>query len=731
MVIDLGRIFGLLRRGWWIMAGTGFAGALIAAVLVLQVDPTYSAKAQLLMGRADRSDDVLGALIQDRNIDDDAIAGEIAIITSGRLLAKVTDRLDLATRPEFNAALRPPEPPPSLPVRLADEAVEVLKRFLGIAASQPPSTDAERQSSVDPISTAAQIGRQELGDQADFVDALSANLRVGQVGKTNLVDVRYVSTDRQLAAAIPNAVVDVYLDDQLDRKFVALRRVTSALQSQLTNMRERLEASERAVIDHRTGNLSEGFGGSELLAQQIGDLSRRLSQASAEYAELEADLAGIDDLIEESGAKAAFGMFESDLLDQLYNDVIELRQRRDQLSQRFGADTAQTTDTNEAIARLEATIAEETRRLRDAQAQRADLAAARVEALRQELRKLEARAIEQAQREVRLTQLERDYEAEQTVYTSFLDKFTETSETLNLQEGDAQIITYANPPSSPIAPNKKLSVALGGISGVFAGMGLIFLRALTDSAIRSTSQLRTLTRGTVLTQPKVYRFMLGRANPLLNATRNPLGPLSESIRSLRSHLMLSVPRNTGEIVSFVSTQTNCGKTTTSVLLARSLAQMGVSCVLVETDLRRPSFARLLKMQPEHDLVDVLRGKVPLDEALHTDPKSSARLLMAKSGLADPAGILLSDAMSDLLQELRQKFRVVIIDTAPLAPVSDAAPLIRMSDQVVLMVPHGMKREDVENGLETLAKLDPPQMLSVLSMMPRRFQKKYGYSYQSY
>ncbi|MDO6587027.1 polysaccharide biosynthesis tyrosine autokinase [Salipiger sp. 1_MG-2023] len=724
-MIDFGSIFRILKRGWWIISATSFAGALIAAIIVLEVEPTYAAKAQILMGQSNRADGVLGALIQDLKIDDDAIAGEIAIINSGRLLSKVSERLQLETRPEFNTALRPPEPDPSLLVQLADAAVEALKRVLGVAP--PDMGDAEAGGeTTDPVLLAARTGRELLGEEADFVGEMKTNLSVRQVGNTNLVDIQFSSTDRFLASAIPNAVVDVYMDDQLDRKFEGLRRVTTGLQTRISGMRDKLEASERAVIDYRTGNLAEGFGGSELLTQQIGDLSRRVNDASAEFAELQSDLAGIDSLIEREGAIAATGLFQSDLLDSLQNEVVSLRQRRDLLLERFGADTAQTVETVAAIDRLEATIAEEARRLRNEQAQRVDLAAARVDVLRAELRELEARAIEQAGREVRLTQLERDYQAQQAVYTTFLDKFTETSESVDLQESDSQVISYADVPTSPIAPRKSMSVALGGIGGVFAGMGIVFMMALTDNALRSAMQLRALTGGTVLVQPRARRFMLRTANPVNHVRRQPLGPLSESIRSLRSQLLLGMPKGVGTIVTFASSESDCGKTTTSILLARSLSQMGVSCILVETDLRRPSLARRMNMTSTPDLIDVLTGKLPLDAAIRKDPDSGADVLTARSGLGDPAGLLLSESMEDLLRDLKQRYRAVILDTVPLTPVSDASPMIRAADQVVFMVRWGMDAGTVETALESLAKLDPQQMISVLSMSPQAPQKKYKY-----
>lgn len=734
IVLDFGRILAILRQGWWIIAGTGFAGALIGAIMVLRVEPTYSATAQLLMGQKSRAEGPLGALMQDLRLDDDAISGEIAIITSGRTLAKVSARLDLARRPEFNAALRPPEPEAPLPVRLADWGVDLLKRIIG--AGQPPGATPETGGadvSGDPITSAARIGTESLGDQADYVGELMRGLSVRQVGNTNLVDVRFKSTDRLLAAAIPNAVVDVYLEDQLDRKFDALRRVTGGLQDRLENMRERLEASERAVIEYRNRNLTEGFGGSELLTQQIGDLSRRLSQATAEQAELDSDLAGIDALIDRSGLVAAAGLFASDLIDRTQAQITELRERQEALRQRFGEDNQQMLNMSVEIKRLEATVAKETQRLRDDQAQRAALAAARVEALRRQLRVLETRAIEQAEREVRLTQLERDYAAEQAVYTSFLDKFTAISESMNLQEGDAQIISYADPPSRPIAPDKKMAVALGGIAGGFGGMGLVFLRTLTDRRIRTTAQLRALTGGaTVFTQPRTAGLPFRRQDPLRAVAGDPLGPLSESVRSLRSHLMLSGTRDEGgaQVVTFISTGTNCGKTTTSLLLARALSQMGAPCVVIDADLRRSSMATMLDLPPQPDLIDVLKGEVPLDEALKRDPASRARILTARTGINDPAGVLLSDAMSELVRKLRSRFRIVIFDTAPLMPVSDAVPLIRISDNVVLMVRYGTPLQELETGLEQLDKLGTGQVCAVLSMAPRTAGSAYSYNYNS-
>lgn len=730
IVLDFTKIFGILRRGWWVFMGTGLIGAVIAALLVLQVEPTYSAKAQLLIGQNSRSEGGLGALLQDLNVDDDAIASEIAILTSGRILSKISARLNLASRSEFNIALRPPEPEASLPVRLADQAVDMLKQFIGVDPQDTmPNGPTDADLGLDPIAAEARIGRDALGAQAGFVDELRRGFRVSQVGNTNLVDVWFSSTDRQLAAAIPNAALNVYLEDQLDRKFDGIQRTTQGLQPRLADMRERLEISERAVIDYRIKNLAEGFGSQARLTQQIDDLSRRLGQLTAEQTELDSDLSGLDALIQTSGLVAASGLFQSDLIENTQSQIAELWQRRDLLLERFSEDMPLVLTVDKEISRLETTLADVAQSLRDNQAQRAALSKSRVDALREQLRTLETRAIEQAEREVRLTQLRRDYSAEQAVYATFLDKFTETSEALNLQEGDVLIISYADPPASPVAPDKKLAVALGGIAGGFLGVALLFFRSFSDKKVREASQLRHMTRGGVFTQLRTSGILLRNTNPLSVALENPVGPLSESVRSLRSHLMLSISkeRKGGTVVSIVSTRTDCGKTTTSLLLARSLAQMGVSCVVVDTDLRRGSISTVLDIPTRPDLTDVLSGTISLELALQKDRSSAAHVLTARSDTSDPAGLLLSEAMSTLLQQLREKFQMIIIDTAPLNSVSDAAPVIGMSDNVVMMVRYGIPLEEVNAGFNSLYNLGDGQVSAVLSMAPSGSEKMYDYN----
>ncbi|MCK0168473.1 polysaccharide biosynthesis tyrosine autokinase [Jannaschia sp. S6380] len=716
MVLDFGRILAIMRRGWWLIAGLGFLGAVIAAILVLQVTPTYQARAELLLGQKGRVDDAMGALFQDLRLDDAAISGEIAIITSGRVLSEVSDRLDLDTHAEFNPDLRPPEDGPGLLARMSDGAVDLLKGALGMstddAGGAGPATAGRS-----PVADAALTGKTALGDQASYVDQLRQGLKVRQVGRSNLVSVQYATTDPVLAAAVPNALIDVYLEDQVNRRFDVLNRATAGLETRLDTMRGRVEASERATIDYRNENLSEGFGSRVQMDQQLADLSVRLSAATAEQSELESELRSLNALIEAEGAISTAGLFQSPTITTLRAELSDLRRREDRLRGQFGDDIPQLDEARREIARLESALAEEVLRLRDDKAKLVDLARARTDALSRQLSEMERRAVALAQREVRLAQLQREQSAAQLVYENFLDRFNQTRDVGDLQESDAQVIDYASPPPAPIAPNKKLAVALGGFGGAFLGLALAFAHALTDTRLRGLDGLQRLMRGADMVLVPRVASLWGRSDPLATALHKPQSPLSESLRTLRSTLMMAAPQTGGFVVCFVSTNPGAGKTTTAINIGRLFARMGKSCVVVDADQRRGNIARLLDLPTHPDLVDVIEGNADLTSALHEDPESGMRVLTTRLDADDPAGVLLSQKMSTIVDSLKRHFDVVIIDTAPLLPVADALPVARLANQVVMMVPYGSSTDDVLTGRRMLDRAGRPPSCAVMSFAP--------------
>lgn len=726
-VLDFAQIFGILKRGWWIIMGGGFMGTLIAVVLVLQITPSYTSSAKLLLGQKGRIDDAMGAMFPDLQLDAAAVSGEIAILTSSRLLSQVSETLELHSHPEFNPALTPEEEGPGLAERATDIAIGVIKRAMGQtpAPTAPAPTEPQEPST---IQQAALTGKTVLGAQADYVGTLAAKLKVSQQGRSNLLSIRFVSTDRLLAAAVPNTLVDLYLRDQIDRRFGVLSHVTSELEVRLETMRARLETSERAVIEYRNQNLADGFGNRAQLDQQLGDLLARLSAIRAENAELASDLEGIDTMIATQGTPATAGLFASPLIDSLREDLAQLQERATRLGALGGGNNQQMARLNAEITRVETSLTNEVRRLRDDRARTLALGERRAAALQTEVRSMEQRVLRQAEREVQLAQLKREQNAARVVYETFLDRFSETREVVDYQEGDAQIIGYADPPKAPFAPNKKLSAVLGGVAGGFLGVALVFILHLTRNTVSTVTELERVLPGyPVVAMPRVWTWFR-RADPLRMALRSFPSPLSEAVRTLRSTVLLADPANAPFVVSVVSPQSGAGKTTTAINLARSIARAGRSCVLVDADLRRSGVARQLALKPSDQSGDptpiqlhnflTVPGQ-PLEAALQKDRASELHVITAERNIPDPGSALLSKELTLLIATLKRQFDVVIFDTAPLLNSSDAMPLIQGSDAVILVVSRGSPVEDIRMTADKVDKFAKQNCCAVLNYVPEK------------
>ncbi|MEO1681226.1 MAG: polysaccharide biosynthesis tyrosine autokinase [Pseudomonadota bacterium] len=735
-VLNLSEIARLLRQGVWVIGTSTFLGGLISAYLVLQITPTYTATSQILLGQQSLADDALGSLFQGLELDNQEIAGQIAIMRSGPILTRVSETLGLDQLPEFNAALLPEEPPPGPIAQAIAEAEELVKSLLGAGEANAPATSsdsaANATTSENPLFAASQAEKARLRDQEDYVSQLSQGLRIRQQGSSALVNISFASPDRITAAAVVNTVADQYIDFQLEEKFDSTRRVTDGLNERITDLELRLEAAERAVLEFRDQMLGTESGGSERLEQQIRELSSRLVEVSAQRAELDAELREIGILIESQGTLAVAGVLDSALIQQLQSERAELQLREAQLRSRFGDETSRLADMEASIARTERALSQEVERLRGEMAGQAAVAAARETSIGDQLRELERRYLTLSQQLIRLAQLEREAEASRLVYETFLTTFTQTSEVVGLQEADVRVVSYAKPPPAPSAPNKKVSVALGLVAGLFAGIGLVFLRALTDSSIDSVAKLRRILGGVPVVSaiPRVRRRWLRRQDPIKAIGKPSSEPVAEAIRKLRNTLLLR--RDTpGWKVAVVSAEPAEGKTTTCLMLARAAAQAGKHCVVVETDLRRSSMARVLGKSTRPDLVDVLAGKVGLYDALVQDKTTGAWILLAQPEVQDPAAVLWSERMSALVAKLETEFDLIIFDTPPLLRVSDALPILRHADDTIMVVRWKRSQsQKMRESLDLLQQAGVSLTCAVMTMTPReRMLSSYGrYSY---
>lgn len=292
----------------------------------------------------------------------------------------------------------------------------------------------------------------------------------------------------------------------------------------------------------------------------------------------------------------------------------------------------------------------------------------------------------------------------------------------------ATVVDAASLDESPVSPQPVRNVALGLAIGLALGLALAIVREAFDNTVKSPDQVSELTGasvlGTIAFDPHTVK------NPLITDLDSH-APRFEAFRVLRTNMQfLDVDaEGRGRMYVVSSPLPGEGKTTTATNLALTLAQAGEGVLLVEADLRRPRVTNLLGLDDAVGLTSVLVGKVSLGDAFQAHRASGLTVLAAGAIPPNPAELIQSKAMSELLDELRDKFSLVIVDAPPLLPVTDAALLGARADGVLLVIRHGRTTVDqVTHAVERVQAVDARTVGVVLNMVPVRRGGHYGYGY---
>ena len=270
------------------------------------------------------------------------------------------------------------------------------------------------------------------------------------------------------------------------------------------------------------------------------------------------------------------------------------------------------------------------------------------------------------------------------------------------------------------------------------GVGAAFVREYLDDRFRTPRELEEHLELPVLaTVPFLKDKDLSGAqagkSPHRFVKAKPLSAYSESFRELQAALALSDVDNPPKSILITSSLPNEGKTTTAISFATSLVRAGLNVVLVDADLRRPSIQKIIGAeQGEFDMIDFLTHSCSLDDALQNSADGGFDYLATTRQPANPADLLASDAMKDLLSQLRRKFDMVIVDSPPILPVSDSKSLSSQLDKVIFVVKwQDTPKTAAEQSVAKLRDFGADLAGAVFEQVDMEKQSRYGYGDATY
>jgi len=723
--LDLHRQIALLRRRLKFCIAVAFIVFLAMVIYTFQATPNYTAEAQVMLDQRRQAVTDVKEVMSDLPPETGVVETEVEILKSRTLADKVVTALALSQDPEFNRALRPP-----------GLKTIVLSEIEGLF--QKPSHIAKAPTELE----------QQLA-HARIVDAVLDRLKVSRSGVTFVIKVSFRSKSAEKAAKIANAFADKYLLEQLDAKFDATKRANDWLNSRLAGLREQAEASEAAARQFEAANGLVGvqsqpgdgasINGATIAQQEIASLSGQVAATREQLAEAQANLST-------ARQQLANGSSGGDVGGALMSPVItELRRQRADISAqvatfagKYGPRHPEMLKAQRELADIDAQIQAEIGRIMSNLQAKVEVAQKGALSLESSLARAKGSLNVSNTAAGHLAQLQTRAEADQKVYQDFLDRFKQTSAQQGVEQSDARIVSYAKIPTSPSTPNITLNLALGVVLGVGGAAVAVFVMDALENGLYTSEDVEQLLGMPHLgSVPKLdttldFKRAPREPSPLDYAFQNPVSSYAEAFRNLRTSILFSRTGELVKVVTITSALPGEGKTITSICLARTMALGGVRTVLVDCDLRKRAIAQNLGLRVKPGLLEVLNGVATLDEALILDESSGAYILPLPTSDYTPKDVFASSAMDRLLAELRTKFEVVLLDTAPILPIADTRVLAPKSDVVVFLA-HWRKtpRKAVENGLQQLDAVGAHIAGIALTLIDAKEQARSGYGDAGY
>ena len=597
---------------------------------------------------------------------------------------------------------------------------------------------------------------------SSMLSSFKSGLTVTLLPNTRIIEIRYRCADKELAARAVNTLINTYEEQNFKTRYESTMQASDWLSKQLVDLQMKVETSQEKLVKYQKEHEILGTDEKQnIITDKLEELNKELTTAESERMEKQATYELMQSGDPETVSAAAINAIStapgstggSSLLEKLQAQEADLRIQAAQISTQFGPSYPKVQQLNTQLKEVNAQIQAQTKKVfesvRDdymAALQREKMLSAALDKQKQQANALNESSIE-------YNLLNRDVETNRTLYEGILQKLKEAGVTAGLRSTNIRKVDQARIPTGPSSPNIPRNLAFALALGLSSGIGLAFLLEAIDNTVRTPEQAQAISglpslgmiplgsrqTSQISDSPKKLALAASKEVVELVTQARPQSQMAESYRALRTSVLLTSLGAPPKTILVTSALPQEGKSTTSINCAIVLAQKDSRVLLIDADLRRPSIHKTLGLGPKIGLSDVLTGNATLQQVILRSPVApSLFILPAGTPPPNPAELLASSNMRDILASLRDQYDHVVIDTPPTLSVTDAVVMSTSADAVILVIRSGQTtKQALRRSRELLMRVNARVCGVLLNAVDLRspdyyyyyeYQGKYGKRY---
>jgi capsular exopolysaccharide synthesis family protein len=584
------------------------------------------------------------------------------------------------------------------------------------------------------------VGPSNQADHQVLVERLLRAVKVAGVRESRIANIVVSDVDPERAARIANAFADTYIERNLDFKLEGARSAGTWLGEQTVGLRKQLEDSEMELYKFRKErnlldvNLDDKQG---MTRQNLQSLNTKMTDVKARRIEIESIrkliLAARSDISERESLPE---IRDNPVVEKLRENYLDLLKIKADLESRYGEKHPKIDTIQHQLAAVQRDYSKELDNVLKAFDKRYQALVETESSLSKWMSHERQQALELAKLETEYRPLARDAENNNKVYGLINQRHKEINLTGMLKANNVRILDRATPPRAAASPSLAVNLSVGMVVGLVFGLLLAFAVESMDNTVKSPEAAEALVGapllGVVPMLSQAKRHLIADAPERdLAVFKDPTSLAAEACRSIRTNMLFISAQKEFSLFSVTSPGPQDGKTTVAINLAVTMAQAGGRVLLVDTDMRKPRIHKSFGLKSDKGISNVMAGDLQLEDAICKSEVPNLDVLPCGPMPPNPAELLHTERFRQILAQCRSSYDRVVLDSPPIAPVTDPAIIGSVTDGVVLVLRAGHTTREAAQFARRQLTDAGARILGIVINRTDRKGSGYGYGYGYY